>query len=70
MLAKCKNLDKNKTETENYKLSAHKGAPNGIKLDITVISQSAWEISKKAMEKIELPKFLQYTTFAVVHQTF
>jgi cullin 3 len=53
-------LDKNKTETENYKLSAHKGAPNGIKLDITVISQSAWEISKKAMEKIELPKFLQY----------
>jgi cullin 3 len=42
-------LDKNKTETENYKLSAHKGAPNGIKLDITVISQSAWEISKKAM---------------------
>ena len=46
-------LEKNKTETENYKLSPHKGAPNGIKLDITVISQSAWEISKKAMELIE-----------------
>ena len=53
-------LEKNKTETENYKLSPHKGAPNGIKLDITVISQSAWEISKKAMELIELPPFLKY----------
>ena len=51
-------LEKNKTETENYKLSPHKGAPNGIKLDITVISQSAWEISKKAMELIELPPSL------------
>ena len=53
-------LEKNKTETENYKLSPHKGAPNGIKLDITVISQSAWEISKKAMELIELPPFLKF----------
>ena len=53
-------LEKNKTETENYKLSPHKGAPNGIKLDITVISQSAWEISKKSMEMIELPPFLKY----------
>ena len=53
-------LEKNKTETENYKLTAHKGAPKGIKLDITVISQSAWEISKKAMEKFELPRFLKF----------
>ena len=52
-------LDKNKNETENYKLLPHKGAPNGIKLDITVVSQSAWEISKKSMEKIELPPFLK-----------
>ena len=52
-------LDKNKNETENYKLLPHKGAPNGIKLDITVVSQSAWEISKKSMEKIELPQFLK-----------
>ena len=52
-------LDKNKNETENYKLQPHKGAPNGIKLDITVVSQSAWEISKKSMEKIELPLFLK-----------
>ena len=53
-------LEKNKIETDNYKLSPHKGAPNGIKLDITVISQSAWEINKKTMEKLEIPKFLDY----------
>ena len=52
-------LEKNKNETESYKSMPHKGAPNGIKLDITVISQSAWEVSKKAMEKIEMPKFLK-----------
>ena len=52
-------LDKNKKETENYKLLDHKGSPNGIKIDVTVISQSAWEISKKSMEKIEMPKFLK-----------
>ena len=51
-------LEKNKNETDNYKLLPHKGAPNGIKLDITVISQSAWEISKKSMEKLEMPKYL------------
>ena len=51
-------LEKNKKETDQYKALPHKGAPNGIKLDITVISQSAWEISKKSMEKIEMPKFL------------
>ena len=51
-------LEKNKTETDNYKTQPHKGAPGGIKLDITVVSQSAWEIGKKAMEKIEMPKFL------------
>ena len=52
-------LEKNKKETESYKSLEHKGMPNGIKLDITVVSQSAWEISKKSMEKIELPFFLK-----------
>ena len=51
-------LEKNKNDTDNYKLLPHKGAPNGIKLDVSVISQSAWEISKKSMEKIEMPKYL------------
>ena len=51
-------LEKNKNDTDNYKLLPHKGFPNGIKFDVTVISQSAWEINKKSMEKIELPKFL------------
>jgi DNA-binding MarR family transcriptional regulator len=51
-------LEKNKKEIDAYKLSSSKGTPNGIKFNIQVISQSAWEISKKNMEKIELPKFL------------
>ena len=53
-------LEKNKKETDLYKLQKHKGAPNGIKMDVTVISQSAWEISKKSMEKIIIPPFLQF----------
>ena len=52
-------LEKNKKETESYKSLSHKGMPNNIRLDITVVSQSAWEISNKNMEKIELPKFLE-----------
>ena len=52
-------LEKNKKETESYKSLPHKGIPNGIRLDVTVVSQSAWEISNKNMEKIELPKFLE-----------
>jgi len=51
-------LEKNKKETEQFKLLEHRGAPKGIKLEVTVISQSAWEISKKTMEKLELPKDL------------
>jgi len=51
-------LEKNKNDTEIYKSLYHKGLPNGIKLDITVVSQYAWEIEKNYIEKIELPKFL------------
>jgi DNA-binding MarR family transcriptional regulator len=51
-------LEKNKKEIDSYKLSTSKGMPNGIKFNIQVISQSAWEINKKSMEKMELPKFL------------
>ena len=51
-------LEKNKNDTEIYKSLDHKGLPNGIKLDITVISQYAWEIEKNNIEKIEVPKFL------------
>ena len=51
-------LDKNKNEIDEYKALAHRGVPNGIKFNVQVISQSAWEINKKSMEKIEIPKFL------------
>ena len=53
-------LEKNKNETEAFKKSRHGGVINGIKLDVTVISQSAWEISKKSMEKMEICPFLKF----------
>ena len=51
-------LDKNKKEIDDYKSLPHRGMPNGIKFNVQVVSQSAWEINKKSMEKIEIPKFL------------
>ena len=51
-------LERNKKEKDEYKLSESKGAPNGIKFNIQVISPSPWVINKKLMEKIEMPKFL------------
>ena len=51
-------LEKNKKEIDAYKLSKSKGVPNGIKFNIQVISQSAWEINKNSMQRMELPKFL------------
>ena len=51
-------LEKNKTNEELYKSLTHKGCPNGIKMNITVISQSSWEINKSSMEKMNIPKFL------------
>ena len=58
MMEMMNDLEKNKKEIDSYKLSPSKGTPNGIKFNIQVISQSAWEINKKSMEKMELPKFL------------
>ena len=51
-------LENNKKEIDAYKAYPSKGAPNGIKLNVQVISQSAWDINNKDMEKIEMPKFM------------
>ena len=53
-------LDKNKDEIDQYRKLPHRGNPNGIKFNIQIITQSAWEINKNFMEKIEMPKFLNY----------
>jgi hypothetical protein len=50
-------LDKNKKEIDDYKSLEHHGMPNGIKFNVQVVSQSAWEINKKDMEQITLPKY-------------
>ena len=52
-------LEKNKGESEGYKLTKSRGAPGGIKFNVQVISQSAWDVQKTHMEKIEIPKFLK-----------
>ena len=51
-------LIKNEKEAELYKSLKNRGIHNCIKLDITVISENAWEINKKYMEKMIIPKFL------------
>ena len=55
-----KDLENNKYDAEIYKSLEHKGLPNGIKLNITVVSQHAWDIKKNYIEKIEIPKFLSF----------
>ena len=52
-------LEKNKGEIEGYKSTRSKGMPNGIKFNVQIISQSAWDISKSNMEKIEIFPFLK-----------
>ena len=52
-------LEKNKGESEGYKLTKSKETPGGIKFNVQVISQSAWDIQKIHIEKIEIPKFLK-----------
>jgi len=51
-------LEKNKINIELYKSLDHKGSPNDIKLNVIVVSQNAWDIRKKLLEKIILPKYL------------
>ena len=53
-------FEKNKEEMDGYKLAKSRGMPNGIKFNVVVISQRAWNISKLDMEKIEVPKFIKY----------
>ena len=50
--------ENSKINMELYKSLSHKGSPNNIKLDITVISQNDWEINKSLMKNIKIPKFL------------
>ena len=60
MVTMLSDLDKNKNESEDYKKTKCHGAPNGIKFDVQIVSNSAWEISNKyILPKINLPPLLQ-----------
>ena len=52
-------LEKNKSEIEGYKMTKYKGAPNGIRFNVQIVSQSAWDINKSNMDNISIPPFLK-----------
>ena len=58
MTQMMRDLDENKEEIDQYKTMGHRGMPNGFKFNIQIISDCAWEINKKDLIKIEIPKFL------------
>ena len=59
MVGMLNDLEKNKQETEDYRRTASKGAPNGIKFNVQVISNGAWEVDNKHIIKIKIPILFQ-----------
>ena len=59
MVGMLNDLEKNKQETEDYRRTASKGAPNGIKFNVQVISNGAWEVDNKHIIKIKIPVLFQ-----------
>ena len=57
MVGMLNDLEKNKQETEDYRRTLSKGTPNGIKFNVQVISNGAWEIDNKHIIKMNLPQF-------------
>jgi len=55
MVGMLNDLEKNKQETEDYRRTISKGTPKGIKFNVQVISNGAWEIDNKHIIKIKLP---------------
>ena len=60
MTQMIKDLELNKKIIDDYKLTGSNGIPNGIKFNIQIISESAWDINKNSILKIKIPKFLNY----------
>ena len=56
MVGMLNDLEKNKQETEDYRRTSSRGTPNGIKFNVQVISNGAWEIDNKHIIKINLPQ--------------
>jgi DNA-binding MarR family transcriptional regulator len=56
MVGMLNDLEKNKQETEDYRRTPSKGAPNGIKFNVQVISNGAWEIDNKHIIKMNWPQ--------------
>ena len=55
MVGMLNDLEKNKQETEDYRRTVSRGTPKGIKFNVQVISNGAWEIDNKHIIKIKIP---------------
>ena len=55
-------LDKSNIENEEYNKLKDKSLPNDIKFKTIIISESAWKINPKYLEKMNLPVFLSQIT--------
>ena len=52
-------LEKNKSEIEEYKQTTTKGIPNNIKFNVQVVSHG-WNLNQFYSQKIEIPPFLKF----------
>ena len=52
-------LEKNKSEIEEYKKTSNKGIPNNIKFNVLLVS-NGWNLNQIYSRKIEIPPFLKY----------
>ena len=52
-------LEINKSEIEEYKNTVNKGIPNGIKLNVRVLSSGSWNLDQLYLQQLEIPKFLK-----------
>ena len=52
-------LERNKSEIEEYKQTSNKGIPNNIKFNVQIVSHG-WNLNQFYSQKIEIPPFLKF----------
>ena len=55
-----KDIEANKAENDEYKLTASKGSPNGIEFNVKLLTDYFWNIKNIYSPKIEIPSFLKF----------
>ena len=62
ILEMISNIEESFKENKQYKKTQNKGDPNGIKFNVTVIS-NIWKLKKIYFEKIIIPNFLRFCIY-------